>query len=191
MGRFRDGTPRVVSRHPTGHATNTFDYSTDSGPKAGNLCPFHAHIRKVNPRGDHPAPTERSPADLLPVRRSIPYGNRSLVGDPARRILQVDSAPAEPVGLLFMSHHRLIEDFETIMSGWANEGSFPYGTLASPDALIGQPKQAVATTRISVRGPAMTGTVSVERYVIPRGGVYLFTPPLSFFSDLAAGNLPG
>lgn len=190
MGRFRDGTPRVASRQPTGQATNTFNYQADEGPKAGNLCPFHAHIRKMNPRGDHPPATGTRPSDLLPVRRAIPYGNRSLVGDPARRILQVDSVPAEPVGLLFMSNHRLIEDFETIISGWANDGAFPYGTVASPDALIGQPKQTSPNNRISIRGPAATGTVTVQRYVIPRGGAYLFTPPLSFFADLAAGILP-
>jgi deferrochelatase/peroxidase EfeB len=190
MGRFRDGTPLVSHRQPAGHATNRFDYNSDRGPAAGNLCPFHAHIRKMNPRGDHANPTGTPPSDLLPVRRAMTYGDRALVGDPARRILHVDALPAEPVGLLFLSHHRQIEDFETIIAEWANAGSFPHGTVASPDALIGQPRRTPRSTRIAIRGPDATRTIHVDRYVIPRGGAYFFTPPLSFFSDLAAGILP-
>lgn len=51
VGRFRDGTPVTLS--PTEQnpepVSNNFNYDED---QEGTKCPFHAHIRKTNPRGD-------------------------------------------------------------------------------------------------------------------------------------------
>ena len=44
MGRSLDGEPLAA---PGSGASNGFTYQQDS---AGSACPFHAHIRRVNPR---------------------------------------------------------------------------------------------------------------------------------------------
>ncbi|NET09752.1 MAG: peroxidase, partial [Symploca sp. SIO2B6] len=51
VGRFADGTPVTKSDIPTYATTptNNFNYDQDV---AATKCPFHAHIRKTNPRGD-------------------------------------------------------------------------------------------------------------------------------------------
>ena len=51
VGRFRDGTPVTLSQKDGMDLAqaNNFTYADDA---QGLQCPFHAHIRKVNPRGD-------------------------------------------------------------------------------------------------------------------------------------------
>src|SRR5262249_54790096 len=51
VGRFEDGAPVVLQRGPGMHNPGAND-SDFSGHPAGLKCPFHAHIRKANPRGD-------------------------------------------------------------------------------------------------------------------------------------------
>jgi deferrochelatase/peroxidase EfeB len=71
MGRWRDGTPLVLSDTRDGGPTdsNDFDYASDPD---GLRCPFSAHIRVVNPRND--------PVDAIVgkiprvIRRGMPYG---------------------------------------------------------------------------------------------------------------------
>src|SRR5205807_52845 len=50
IGRFEDGTPLVLSKDGLAK-TPPNDFNFD-GDVDGAKCPFHAHIRKVNPRGD-------------------------------------------------------------------------------------------------------------------------------------------
>ena len=51
MGRFRDGTPVVLQATPGQHdpVPNNFDFANDA---LGLKCPFQAHIRRMNPRGE-------------------------------------------------------------------------------------------------------------------------------------------
>ena len=51
MGRFRDGTPVVLQATPGQHdpVPNNFDFADDA---LGLKCPFQAHIRRMNPRGE-------------------------------------------------------------------------------------------------------------------------------------------
>ena len=51
MGRFRDGTPVVLQRTPgtSDSLLNNFDFRNDP---VGMRCPFQAHIRRMNPRGE-------------------------------------------------------------------------------------------------------------------------------------------
>ncbi|MEL6580377.1 MAG: peroxidase, partial [Cyanobacteria bacterium J06621_12] len=51
MGRFADGTPVSESDQPTRPITPPLNFNFDEDV-AGSKCPFHAHIRKTNPRGD-------------------------------------------------------------------------------------------------------------------------------------------
>jgi deferrochelatase/peroxidase EfeB len=71
MGRWRDGTPLVLSAERDGGPTdaNDFDYASDPD---GLRCPFSAHIRVVNPRDD----TLDRAVGKVPrlIRRGMPYG---------------------------------------------------------------------------------------------------------------------
>jgi deferrochelatase/peroxidase EfeB len=51
VGRFEDGRPVTLSRTDGFRPAkeNNFTYANDAG---AFKCPFHAHIRKANPRGD-------------------------------------------------------------------------------------------------------------------------------------------
>jgi deferrochelatase/peroxidase EfeB len=52
VGRFEDGSPVVLDPLPTDMPpVNDFDYRSD---EQGSRCPFLAHIRKTNPRGESP-----------------------------------------------------------------------------------------------------------------------------------------
>jgi deferrochelatase/peroxidase EfeB len=55
MGRFTDGTPLTSSavNGMNEGVPNNFNYAEDTD---GTRCPFSAHIRKVNPRGDSASP---------------------------------------------------------------------------------------------------------------------------------------
>ena len=52
VGRFKNGTPLATQGAPKAgydpRSDEDFDYAHDA---AGDRCPLHSHIRKVNPRG--------------------------------------------------------------------------------------------------------------------------------------------
>jgi deferrochelatase/peroxidase EfeB len=132
MGRFRDGTPLTSSMVDGLHAgvPNNFNYVDDTD---GTRCPFSAHIRKVNPRGDSArtaAESATSSWDALLqdqkrrriVRRGVPYGERTLASqDRPRR----GSMPTAGVGLLFMCFQSsLANQFGFLQKLWANAPDF-------------------------------------------------------------------
>jgi Dyp-type peroxidase family len=141
VGRFEDGTPVVLqpgddSQPPV---PNDFDYSSD---KAGLRCPFHAHIRKTNPRGESVDPQGNFAKDEAEerghriARRGIPYGGRLSNFD------DIESLPERGVGLLFMCYQSDIwEQFEFQQRFWSNNDKFLQpglrGTAAgAPDYLL-------------------------------------------------------
>jgi deferrochelatase/peroxidase EfeB len=71
MGRWRDGTPLVLSPERDGGSTdaNDFVYGDD---RQGLRCPFSAHIRVVNPRDDAVDPVVGKVPRV--IRRGMPYG---------------------------------------------------------------------------------------------------------------------
>jgi deferrochelatase/peroxidase EfeB len=192
VGRFRDGSPLAVHSSPAKDDSNDFTFThpvDDSGSGGGRRCPFHAHIRKMNPRGDH-GDEAVDPRERLPVRRSMPYGNRVL-SDPAKRILDITKPPAanEPVGLLFMAFVADIEkQFEHVIKAWSNGAGFPW-PAAPVDAVMGR----TTATTVAVPGPVQggsAGSAPFDRCIFARGGAYLFAPPWTFFDDLKAGRIP-
>lgn len=101
VGRFRDGTP-VVLQQSDGlipAKENNFNYTKSDS--AGLKCPFQAHIRKTNPRGDitgDPLAEEAERSRRL-TRRGIPYDDRkSRLTDG----ICLQNLPTRGVGLLFM-----------------------------------------------------------------------------------------
>jgi len=210
VGRFEDGTPVVLqpgddSQPPV---PNDFDYSSD---KAGLRCPFHAHVRKTNPRGESVDPTGSFAQDLEEerghriARRGIPYGGRISNFD------DIEMLPERGVGLLFMCYQSDIwEQFEFQQRFWSNndkflqpglrgtaEGAPDYLLNTGMDAIIGQQDARTLDPLTGFAAPptkwpcewgkqtALT-THSIARFVKMRGGEYFFSPCISYLKGLAA-----
>jgi len=169
VGRFRDGTPAVPTTtiDPTADP-NDFHYDQDP---TGGKCPFHAHIRKTNPRGDVPriigAPAAFEKARRI-VRRGITYGDRP----------DLSVRPETGVGLLFMCFQSNLDQFVIQQEG-SDSNDF-VDTGVGVDAVIGQNSAPVAQTWPS------GGTVkfTMANMVKMLGGEYFFAPSVPFLQSL-------
>ncbi len=196
VGRFEDGTPVTLSRQARGEAPpNDFDYTGD----AGTRCPFHAHIRKSNPRGSggaEPEPAERG--HLMP-RRGIPYedAKRAFHPDevPEAETLAEFTAKVAPllptggVGLLFMAYNSLIaKQFKFTQQTWVNNSGFPLPGTHGIDPVIGQGPATPSHQKLPKEwdNPAAgnANNVSFSGFVKMKGGEYFFSPSLTFLKDL-------
>ncbi|NRR30262.1 Dyp-type peroxidase [Oxalobacteraceae bacterium] len=137
----------------------------DSG---GAVCPFGAHIRKVNPRDDatDQGPMERSLLRSM-LRRGIAFGP------------EMDQ-PQEERGLLFVSYQAsIVDQFEFLTRTWINSERKPKGDSGIDPILANAPGawvklNGVGETRLPVPGG----------WVVPTGGEYLFAPGVKFFSEV-------
>lgn len=178
VGRFKDGTPVVAESSPKGPTGDEidFDYSSDKDAKK---CPFHAHIRKVNPRGEIPflrnllAREQRRRI----VRRGITYGGRpdlSPAGGPP---------PHWGVGLLFLCYQNDISDqFEFIQDTWANNRNFRKSNTGL-DPLIGQSGNSTPQANEFPNWPVEWDSdtklkVQFGRVIRLVGGEYFFAPSM-------------
>ena len=181
VGRFEDGTPVVLRNEADigGDVANNFNYDDD---KTAVKCPFHAHIRKTNPRGTggfEPVPAERR---HIMARRGITYGEReSCLGD----------RPEGGVGLLFASFQTSIENqFEFTQATWANNAGFPNpGAAPSPgtDPVMGQVPTPAGTQQTPLNwGDPATAKQSQTfgGFVKLKGGEYFFAPVMSTLRSL-------
>jgi Dyp-type peroxidase family len=179
IGRFRDGTPVIHSELPLGETApvNDFDYHDDFD---GAKCPFHAHIRKANPRGAVAYGGDESLEDERQhriARRGIPYGP-----------LELFPTADEKVGLLFMCYQSDIgRQFEYMQGVWSNAGDF-VRQGSGIDALIGQ-----SNTSNGLDGqnwPSRWGNTSQHvrfhfaNFITMRGGEYFFAPSISFLTSI-------
>jgi len=166
IGRWRDGTPLVLSPdRPVGSdpPDNNFLYSTDP---SGLRCPFSAHIRVTNSRDQALDPMENLEPFPRLIRRGMPYGSElnSTVDDGADRGL---------LGMFLCSDIR--RQFYTIMS-WMNRNSFSpvfAGNRQVQDPICGNRSKTADT---SFRVPASTGSK-----MIPGLPAFLRTKGTAFF----------
>lgn len=179
VGRFEDGTPLVDSANPSQTRTNDFDYGHDP---AGARCPFQAHARKMNDRGDGlrkgdwPEEVRRRRI----VRRGFHYG-----GTPG----EVERV-SEGVGLFFVSFQASIEgQFEKLQRDFANNDSY-FLPGSGADALVG--RDANSTHH---KWPKKWGDAGSRQSLPPlgdvtrlRGGAYLFAPSADFLAGLDKNN---
>lgn len=194
VGRFEDGTPVTQSNTALALAPpNDFDYSVD----AGSRCPFHAHIRKVNPRtggGTGPTGEERS---RIMARRGIPFEDvkREFHPDelPESKDIKEFIAKVAPklplngVGLQFMAYNAsLNRQFIFTQKMWANNPSFPGANGIDP--VIGQGSNAAGAQLMPAEwdNPAKGTNAGCPfaRFVTMKGGEYFFSPSLSFLKSL-------
>ena len=195
MGRFRDGTPLTSSTVDGMNegVPNNFNYADDTD---GTKCPFSAHIRKVNPRGDsarvqgEPSTSNWNP--LLQdqerrrriVRRGIPYGVRKVEpkSDPRR-----EQMPTRDVGLLFMCFQgSLANQFGFLQKMWANSPDF-VSKNTGIDPVAGQHGQhpCPAPQQWPVKwGKPEMAPFDFRGFVTMKGGEFLFAPSLQFLKRL-------
>lgn len=190
VGRFEDGTPVVLQPTDGRRAPVPNNFRFDTDDKMGTKCPFHAHVRKMSPRGDSlTTSTEETERSHRIARRGITYGCRPV--EP-RDKPDVDQLPTRGVGLLFMCFQSLIDNqFAFMQRAWANNVDFarPFfaaGPKTGLDPVIGQSslKASQAQTWPTPWGQSTTTTATFDSFVTMLGGEFFFAPSLPFFASL-------
>ncbi|MGH3933399.1 MAG: Dyp-type peroxidase [Pseudonocardiaceae bacterium] len=180
MGRWRDGTPLVLSPDcpdPTMATRNDFRYQ-DQDPN-GHRCPFSAHIRVVNPRDqilDSIAETDGVPSV---IRRGMPYG-------PPLRSAQDDGVDRGIIGLFLCSDLR--RQVYTL-TDWIKKNDFSPVYDANrrvQDALLGNRKAPGTQPKFILPSENGTATVSgLPDFVHTKGTVFLLYPSKATLQQLA------
>jgi Dyp-type peroxidase family len=193
VGRFEDGTPLTLQKEEGAHNTvmNNFTYDSDVN---GAKCPFHAHIRKTNPRGSGGfEPPEKERLHLM-ARRGQTYGER--LDDPSDGSVPPSGRPSGGVGLLFMAFNANLSldddpsrsQFEFTQNLWADNPGFPRtpeGSAAPQlDPIIGQGPREDPTYINQWAGSVDTTVPSIPQAVHMHGGEYFFMPSLAFLRGL-------
>ena len=163
-GRQRSGAPLVV---PGRGGENDFNYATDMA--APPRCPFHAHVRKANPRGSSVDPEDPNHAMGLAEERATLFPRRGMVYAPDHGLpngpYDPEKMPQAGVGLLFVGYMGQIDSqFIRMQTSWLNNPLFPT-TADRPgrDLIVG----------------------AASDFVTPRGGVYLYAPPMGWLRQTA------
>lgn len=201
VGRFEDGTPISEVGQSGKGPVNDFDFSAD---KDGLKCPFQAHIRKTNPRGEAVGP--KAPMDKTVedeklrriARRGIPYGGALTVDKPESEL------PEGGLGLLFFCYQSdILEQFEFIQRVWANNPFFlepaksgkknQHYDVTGLDPLIGQKHPTSPGAAQPARNwpsawgqPTKKCPVDFAGFVSMKGGEYFFSPSITFLTSLSA-----
>jgi Dyp-type peroxidase family len=194
IGRFKDGTPVTLYNEAQSQTliANNFNYQGDIH---GTKCPFHAHIRNVNPRGEKVTTNDKNQSEKRIARRGISYCYPkskpfSLSTEEQLKYLQqasIDATESE-VGLLFMCFQANITDqFVTLQKTWANNVHFPKRNTGI-DPVIGQATQ-ITGGQYWPKGKDGWGNNREGRYdfskcIQMKGGEYFFAPSISFLIDL-------
>ncbi len=198
VGRFEDGTPVTRSDRARGgkKVANDFNYAADD---EGTRCPFHAHIRKTNPRGSGGFESPEDEHKHLFIRRGIPYADKPRSVNPgcvpdADSVEQFDRVvapllPTDGVGLLFMAYNSdLANQFKFMQAAWANNPGFPSGGPHGLDPVIGQGPLDSGDQKLPThwsQGGTISGSaVDFSGFVTMKGGEYFFSPSLTFLKGL-------
>lgn len=199
VGRFKNGMPVTLSSTATNSEIannntvgkiNDFNYGDDT---KGAKCPFHAHIRKTNPRGEsvkQGVTAEQEKAHTM-ARRGIIYGKRHVLPQDKPSF---DEMPTKDVGLLFMSFQASIEkQFEFIQKQWANNDDF-VNENTGKDGIIGQgsfhpdvQQQRYAT--IHGDKDSIKVAQGFGKFVTLKGGEYFFAPSVSFLKTINSAEI--
>lgn len=193
VGRFEDGTPLALSQVDgfMPKKENNFQYDVDPH---GLKCPFQAHIRKTNPRGDIRRQLEPGGNDELLerrrriTRRGITYGVRA---KPPEAEQSLDDLPTAGVGLLFMCFQASIADqFAFMQISWANNEGFLVGGTGLDPVISQAAKGPGALAPIDQTwhpdyGKAVpTVPFSFNQFVTLKGGEFFFAPSIPFLAAL-------
>lgn len=169
---------------------NVFTFDKDSQEK----CPFAAHVRKMNPRGDFdgvvPDPKAAINTHRI-IRRGIQYGPETTEHENQQNKTEKDR------GLLFVCYQsNLANGFQFLQKSWANPTNFPPQKPQLPglDPLIGQvvDEDNVGVRTMTGADPANTAAtldLGIQTWVVPKGGEYFFSPSISVLKDTIAKKI--
>jgi len=158
----------------------------------GLKCPFHAHVRLMNPRKGDP---EAGSVDLLShriTRRGMPYDdlvpprlNDQEVLVITQEMLEDRDKPSDGVGLLFMCYQSSIGNaFEVLQGFWSQGNIAPSPVNKGQDSII---MQGTEQSRMLPEqwGSANQGNpFNFSGFVKMKGGEYFFTPSIPFLKKL-------
>jgi deferrochelatase/peroxidase EfeB len=176
MGRDTEGVPLVENPPKDPKHDNDFDYARDAN---GELCPFHAHIRRGNPR---PEANDRVPRRAIPriARRSLAFGPNYEPGDGAHR------------GIMFMAYNASIAEQFEIIQRWMSSGNTPTSSGGTgvfggqSDPFLGLPdSDGKRTFRFRVGNGVQRIDLGPKPFVTLDWGLYLFVPSIPALKKLA------
>ncbi|MEZ2143678.1 hypothetical protein AAE026_15555 [Bradyrhizobium sp. DN5] len=189
MGRWPTGHPQagqpLTPTPPPDEQCNDFNYDAD--PQA-QLCPYHAHIRRANPR----ASITKADAGARPpriVRRGMSYGPPVKRDDPQ----PAKSALQQERGLVFMAYNASLgEQFEVVQS-WLARGNSSGSSSGVSDPFLGLAEPGrLRHFRFEHRGQtvrvALDGSDRLHDeprpFVRLEWGAYFFAPSKKALADL-------
>jgi deferrochelatase/peroxidase EfeB len=194
VGRHRDGRPVIPATTLKAAADpNDFNYAEDRPARGepARMCPFHAHIRRTNPRGDVvayvPQGSETFERQMRIARRGITYGERPRLYDP-----DPSAQPQDGVGLLFMCAVAGLRQF-AIQQGGSDDDSFPFvgppPAFSGLESVIGQAAPGAEVRPQpwpfrDAKDPKAVREFRMMNFVKLLGGEYFFAPSLDFLRSL-------
>lgn len=183
-GRWRNGNPVVVRPDAPGdrlpdHEMTDFDYGDDF---VGQPCPFSAHTRRNNPRGNKLVTPSQNMVDHRILRRADAYG------PPYNGI---DDGEQRGLAGHFMCAMLAIQSqFEFLMSQWVNGDLFAGGkAMPGIDPLLGNvgdvPNVSNQTEFIYWQNGNPVTVPNLSRFVTTKGALYLFLPSITAIKWMA------
>lgn len=205
VGRFRNGVPVSLFKTSTQEEPvnlNNFNYKHEDPAQSNRThdkCPYHAHIRKTNPRGDFIQRAEGIDAKELEkriLRRGINYDHRS-----PSEVAETGDQPDKNVGILFMCFQSCIPNqFGFIQSAWVNDPGFPI--IFDPNPVGGDFQNRVIGFDPILEGSSAVDNIKEQKWcpdwgntqgevpfhfndvVTFKGGEFFFAPSLFFLNNL-------
>ncbi|MBO9650683.1 MAG: Dyp-type peroxidase [Variovorax sp.] len=173
MGRRQDGTPLVDPA-----SGNDFDYENDA---EGRQCPFHAHVRRANPRDG------RKPMPRI-VRAGMSYGDR--FDEKADPKANPGAAPHADRGIMFMAYCASISEQFEVLQRWIAGGNSSGVSSAQADPFLAVPRPGDRRTFRCLESGSPNGVLRVDLgekpFATVQWGLYLFVPSMEALRNLAA-----
>jgi len=167
FGRHPTGHPLPLSLNPSPESKFNPSFQFESNT---NMCPYHAHIRKMNPR--------KSGIDFPQISRmGIPYGEKHIHYD--------------EVGLLFMCFQKNIRAQFEALQLQAQDLNFPKKNTGF-DPIIGMPQNKKSNKGILPKWNLDYDKESSSKFAMNTsnkivkllGGEYFYAPSIIFFETL-------